>query len=196
VKRRTKLLLILALTLIASATTLTGCAPLVAGGAATGAVLTNDRRTTGTVIEDQAIETKAYDFFRADGALAEQTHINVTSYNQMVLLTGESPTEDLRKRAVEYVSRIAKVRHVYNEITLRAPTTSANRANDALLTTKVKTKLVSIKDISAADVKVVTEAGIVYLMGLMDKATGDAIAEAVATVGGIAKVVKLFEAPT
>lgn len=194
-KRETGLVLMLILPLGVCLTSLSGCTPIVAGGAATGAVITNDRRTTGTVIEDQAIESKAYDFFEADGALAEQTHINVVSYNQMVLLTGEAPTEELKKRAVEYVSRIAKVRHVYNEITLGSPSTTATRANDTLLTTKVKTKLVSIKDISAADVKVVTESGVVYLMGLIDKSTGDAIAEAVATVGGIAKVVKLFEAP-
>ncbi|MGD9600717.1 MAG: BON domain-containing protein [Gammaproteobacteria bacterium] len=175
--------------------TLSGCAPIVAGGAATGAVVTNDRRTTGTVIEDQAIESKAYDFLGADGALAEQAHINVTSYNQRVLLTGEAPTEELRKRAVEYVSRIAKVRHVHDEIRIAGPSTATLRANDTLLTTKVKAKLVSIRDISALDVKVVTEGGVVYLMGLLDQATGDAVAEAVATVGGISKVVKLFEAP-
>ena len=174
---------------------LSGCAPIVAGGAATGAAVTNDRRTTGTVIEDQSIETKAYDFLKADGALAEQTHINVTSYNQRVLLTGEAPTEELRKRAVEYVSRIAKVRHVHDEIRIASPSTAAMRANDTLVTAKVKAKLVSIKDISALDVKVVTEAGVVYLMGLLDKPTGDAVAEAIATVGGISKVVKLFEAP-
>ncbi len=186
-------LIILLLLLCAGTLALTGCVPLFAGGAATGAVVTNDRRTTGTVIEDQSIESKANDFIEADGALAEKAHINVTSYNQMVLLTGEVPNDELRKRAVEYVSRIAKVRHVHDEMTIGAPTPTANRANDALLTTKVKGKLVSIKNISALDVKVVTEAGVVYLMGLVDKATGDAIAEAIATVGGISKVVKLFE---
>lgn len=172
---------------------LLGCAPIIAGSAATGAFITSDKRTTGTVIEDQAIETKAYDFFEADGELAEQTHISVTSYNQRVLLTGEAPTEVLRTRAVEYVSRIAKVLHVFNEIAIANPTTAGARANDALLTTKVKAKLVSIKDVSAADVKVVTESGVVYLMGLFDSSTGDAVAASVATVGGITKVVKLFE---
>ncbi len=171
----------------------TGCAPLLAGGVATGAVVTNDRRTTGTVIEDQAIEHKTYEFYSADGALAEQTHINVTSYNQMALLTGEAPTEELRKRAVEYANRVAKVRHVYNEIAIASPSSTVNRTNDGLLTAKVKAKLISIKDVSSTDIKVVTEAGVVYLMGLIDKATADAIAERVATVGGITKVVNLFE---
>ena len=170
-----------------------GCIPLLAGGAATGAVVTNDRRTTGTVIEDQAIEGKTYEFFNSDGALAEQTHINVTSYNQRVLLTGEARTEELRKRANEYAGRVAKVRHVFNEIVIASPSTAINRTNDSLLTANVKIKLISLKDVSSTDIKVVTEAGVVYLMGLIDKATSDAIAQQVATVGGITKVVNLFE---
>lgn len=174
---------------------LQGCAPLVAGGAATTAAVTSDQRTTGTVIEDQVIEAKAADFFGADAALSQQSHLNVTSYNQIVLVTGQTPTEDLRKRAVEYVSRIAKVRHVYNEITIASPLPLANRSNDTLLTTKVKTKLFTVKDLKATDVKVVTENGVVFLMGLLDQPTGDAVAEVVAGVSGVQKVVKLFEPP-
>lgn len=174
---------------------LQGCAPLVAGGAATTAAVTSDQRTTGTVIEDQVIEAKAADFFGADAALSQQSHLSVTSYNQIVLVTGQTPTEDLRKRAVEYVSRIAKVRHVYNEISIGSPLPLANRSNDALLTTKVKTKLFTVKDLKATDVKVVTESGVVYLMGLLDQPTGDAVAEVVAGVSGVQKVVKLFEPP-
>ncbi len=193
--RKPLIRLLLAAGVFGGVVSLSGCAPLVAGSAATGAAITSDRRTTGTVIEDQMIESKAYDFVGADGALAEQSHINITSYNQIVLMTGEAPTPELSKRAEEYIRRIAKVRHVYNEIVAGPPSTGVARANDSLITTKVKAKLVSIKDISATDIKVVTEANVVYLMGLVDKATGDAVAEAVATVGGIAKVVKLFESP-
>jgi|LNFM01.1.fsa_nt_gb osmotically-inducible protein OsmY len=181
---------------LAPALALQGCAPLVAGGAATTAVVTNDQRTTGTVIEDQVIEGRASDFFKADAALAQQTRLSVTSYNQIVLVTGQAPTEDLRKRAVEYVSRIAKVRHVYNEVVIGSPITAVQRSNDALLTTKVKTKLFTIKDLSSSDVKVVTEDGVVFLMGLLDQPTGDAVAEVVAGVSGVRKVVKLFEPPT
>ena len=170
-----------------------GCVPLLAGGAATGAAVANDKRTTGTVIEDQVIESKASEFFSSDGELAEKANINVTSYNQRVLLTGEAPTDELRKRAGEYANRVAKVHHVFNEIALASPSTGINRTNDGLLTTKVKAKLISIKEISSTDIKVVTEAGVVYLMGLIDPATGDAIAKQVATIGGITKVVKLFE---
>jgi len=190
-KRHTTLLA----ALLTSAVALQGCAPIIAGGAATGAAVTSDQRTTGTVIEDQVIETKAGDFFRADAALSQQARISVTSYNQIALVTGQAPTEELRKRAVEYVSRIAKVRHVYNEIEIGSPVTAMQISSDTLLTTKVKSKLVTIKDLKSTNVKVVTENGVVYLMGLLDQPTGDAVAEVVAGVSGVRKVVKLFELP-
>jgi osmotically-inducible protein OsmY len=190
-KRQTTLLA----ALLTSAVALQGCAPIVAGGAVTGAAVTSDQRTTGTVIEDQVIETKAGDFFRADAALSQQARLSVTSYNQIALVTGQAPTEDLRKRAVEYVSRIAKVRHVYNEIEVASPVTAMQISNDTVLTTKVKSKLLTIKDLKSTDVKVVSENGVVYLMGLLDQPTGDAVAEVVAGVSGVRKVVKLFEPP-
>jgi osmotically-inducible protein OsmY len=190
-KRQTTLLA----ALLTSAVALQGCAPIVAGGVATGAAVTSDQRTTGTVIEDQVIETKAGDFFRVDAALAQQARISVTSYNQIALVTGQAPTEELRKRAVEYVSRVAKVRHVYNEIELRSPVTATQISSDTLLTTKVKSKLLTIRDLKSTTVKVVSENGVVYLMGLLDQPTGDAVAEVVAGVSGVRKVVKLFEPP-
>ncbi len=190
-KRHTTLLA----ALLTSAVALQGCAPIVAGGAATGAAVTSDQRTTGTVIEDQVIETKAGDFFRADAALSQQARISVTSYNQIALVTGQAPTEDLRKRAVEYVSRIAKVRHVYNEIEIGSPVTAMQISSDTVLTTKVKSRLLTVKDLKSTDVKVVSENGVVYLMGLLDQPTGDAVAEVVAGVSGVRKVVKLFEPP-
>lgn len=175
---------------------LQGCAaPLIVGGAATTVAVASDQRTTGTMVEDQSIELKAYDFIEADGELARQTHVSVTSYNQIVLLTGQAPTEALRKRVAEYVLRIAKVRHVYNEIEIAAPSAAMARTNDGLLTTKVKAKLFTFKDLNANDIKVVSENGVVYLMGLVDRPTGDAVAEVVSTLAGVRKVVKLFEFP-
>lgn len=170
---------------------LPGCAPLTA----TGAAVTGDRRTTGTVVEDSQIEGKTLDFYKADAQLAQNCHLNVTSYNQRALLTGECPTEDLRTRANEYAGRVAKVREVFNEIAIAAPSTVPQRTNDGLITTKVKTKLFTIKDLSAGNVKVVTEAGVVYLLGLVDRASADAAAAAAASVSGVQKVVKLFEYP-
>lgn len=188
--------LLLTLLLVApGAGLLQGCAAVVAGGAMTTAAVVADQRTTGTILDDRMIESKATDFFQADGAIAQQAHLNVTSYNGMVLVVGQAPTEELRARAIEYVSRVAKVRHVYNEVTIGAPIPGMERTNDALITTKVKSKLVTISDISTNDITVTTETGIVYLMGLLDQATGDAVAEVVAGVSGVQKVVKLFEAP-
>lgn len=176
---------------VAGVVALSGCAPL----SATGAAVTGDRRTTGTVVEDSQIEGKTLDFFKADAGIAQNCHVNVTSYNQRTLLTGECPTEDLRGRAAEYAGRVAKVRQVFNEITLGAPSTVPNRTNDGLITTRVKAKLFTIKELSANNVKVVTEAGTVYLMGLVDRTSADAAAAAAASLGGVGKVVKLFEYP-
>ena len=178
-----------------AASLLQGCAAVVAGGALTTASVVADQRTTGTILDDRMIESRANDFFQADGAIAQQTHLNVTSYNGMVLVAGQAPTEELRARAIEYVSRVAKVRHVYNEVTIGTPIPTMERTNDGLLTAKLKSKLITISDLSSNDITVTTESGVVYLMGLLDQPTGDAVAEVVAGVSGVKKVVKLFEAP-
>lgn len=179
------------LVVIAALLALPGCTPLTA----TGAAVTGDPRTTGTVVDDQQIEGKTRDFFKADADLARNCHLNVTSYNQLVLLTGECPTEAMRNRAGEYAGRVAKVRHVHNEIVIGAPSTVTMRTNDGLITTKVKGKLFTITNLSDRNVKVVTEAGTVYLLGLVDRDSGDAAAQAAAALGGVGKVVKLFEHP-
>lgn len=179
---------------------LSGCAGLVAGGAAagivTGAAVAHDRRTAGTVVEDQAIELKAYDALNQDRELAERGHINVTSYNNIVLLSGEVPTPELRKRAGEIVSRIEKVRHVHNELADAPPSSLASRSTDTWITTKVKTSLLQvdgIRDFDPTRVKVVTERGIVYLLGLLHPREADAVTRTVRRVNGVQKVVKLFE---
>ena len=184
------------LLLTASMPLLHGCAAVLAGGAVTTATVARDQRTAGTILDDSRIESKANDFFSADAELSQQSHLGVTAYNGMVLLVGQAPTEELKKRAVEYISRIAKVRHIYDETTVQAPIPTLTRTNDGLVTTKVKAKLISIKDVNSTDVTVVTENGVVYLMGLLDQSTGDAVAEVVAGVSGVSKVVKLFEAPS
>ncbi len=170
---------------------LPGCTPLTA----TGAAVSGDPRTTGTVVDDQQIEGKTRDFFKADADLAQNCHLNVTSYNQIVLLSGECPTENLRTRAAEYAGRVAKVRQVHNEVAIDPPSTVTMRTNDGLITTRVKAKLLTITNLSDRNVKVVTEAGTVYLLGLVDRDSGDAAAEAAAGLSGIGKVVKLFEHP-
>lgn len=175
---------------------LNGCAPLVVGGTATGVAVVHDRRTAGTVLEDQAIELKALSALRKEEDLYQQSHINVTSYNMMVLLSGETPTEAYKQRAEEIVGNVEKVRRVYNELRVAAPSSMMTRTSDTLITGKVKTSLFGIKGLEGFDptrVKVVTENGTVYLMGLLTRREGDAVAEEARRVGGVQRVVKLFE---
>lgn len=190
-------IMLLALTLLSS---LTGCAGLIMGGAtagvATGAAMAHDRRTVGTIVEDQAIELKAYDALSQDQELAQRGHLNVTSYNNVVLLSGEVPTPALRKRAEDIVSGIDKVRHVHNELAVAPPSSLASRSSDTWITTKVKTALLQvdgIQDFDPTRVKVVTERGIVYLLGLLRPREAEAVTRTVRRVSGVQKVVKLFE---
>lgn len=150
-------------------------------------------RTTGTVIEDQAIEMKALQHLYDDPTVYERTHVNVTSYNTVVLVTGEAPTEELRKRAIEIVRGVEKVSKVYDELTIAAPSALTSRTSDTLLTGKVKAQLFGSKELDATRVKVVTEKGVVYLMGLVPRAQGNAAAEVARRVSGVQRVVKLFE---
>jgi osmotically-inducible protein OsmY len=179
--------------LLLSVGILPGCGLFIAGGVAPGAVIAHDSRTTGTVIEDEAIEIKAGEAIAEDEELASSAHINVTSYNTKVLVTGEVPTEALRERVIEIVSKIEKVQDVYDEITLAKPSSLGSRSSDGFLTTKVKTQLLWIKDFDSTRVKVVTERGVVYLMGLLNRDEGNAVATVARRVGGVQKVVKLFE---
>ncbi len=188
----------LAALLVASVSTATlqGCAGLVIGGAATGVAVVHDQRTAGTVLEDQAIEIKAVRALRDDKVLDAQTHFNVTSYNNIVLLTGETVSEELRERAGRLVAAVEKVRSVHNELKIGQPSTILARATDSAITTKVKASLFDVNGIDHFDptrVKVVTEAKVVYLMGLLTHAEADAVTETVRQVGGVERVVRIFE---
>ena len=173
--------------------TLNGCAAALIGGAATGASVANDRRTTGTVIEDQSIELKAYQFLEEDQEINKSAHVNVTSYNLVVLVSGEAPNEAARERIINIVRDVPKVTNVYNELTIGAPSTLSSRSSDTLITSKVKTKLFGMENFDATRVKVVTEKGVVYLMGLLTKDEAERVTEAARRVGGVQKVVKLFQ---
>ena len=176
-------------------TQLNGCAGVLFGGAVTGAAVANDTRTAGSVIEDQTIELKATELIWKDAELKEQSHISTTSFNQIVLLTGQTPTQEMRDRAEAKVEGIEKVRHVYNELAIAAPNSLSARSSDTVLTAKVKAKLIAAENVDGTKVKVVTENGVVYLMGLLTGTRADDAAAAASTVGGVQKVVKLFEAP-
>jgi osmotically-inducible protein OsmY len=172
---------------------LSGCIGLVLGGAAAGAAGVNDPRTAGSQVEDASIELKAGNLLRGDKELSQQTHINVTSYNQIVLVSGEAPTEDMRTRVFNLVKGIEKVRTAHNEVTIAAPSPISARTTDSWLTTSVKTKIVGTKELNAIRIKVVTEAGTVYLMGLVKQDEGDLAAQVASQTAGVQRVVKLFE---
>lgn len=187
-----KALLVIAIT----ANLLYGCAAAVVGGAATGASAAHDRRTIGTYIDDEGIELKIrLDIFN-DRELNSQIHINIISINGVVLLVGQAPTEELRQRAAELTRNVPKVRLIHNEMSLAAPNSYMTRSSDSLITAKVKSELFGIKGLDDFDptrVKVVTENGIVYLMGLLSHAEADAVVERARQAGGVQKIVKLFE---
>jgi osmotically-inducible protein OsmY len=172
---------------------LNGCAAVVVGGAATGANVAHDRRTTGTFIEDEAIELKSLKVLSEDKDFSRQVHLNVTSFNTIVLVSGEAPSAELRQRAIDIVRNIPKVTHVHDEISIAGPSSLMSRSADTLITTKVKTKLIAEKNLDGTHVKVVTENGVVYLMGLLNREDADRATEIARQTGGVQKVVKLFQ---
>jgi len=182
------------LILLGLLTQLFACAAVAVGGAAaaTGTAVV-DRRTTGTLVEDQTIEVKAIKAINADAELNEQAHLNVISYNTIVLITGETPTDAMRQRAMQIVKDVDKVTHVYNEITIAAPSSLTSRGSDSIITTKVKTKLFANDKVTGIQFKVVTEKGVVYLMGIVSRAEAEIATEVARQTGGVQKVVKLFQ---
>ena len=195
VRRSLRLVLYITAPIIfaANLVSLTGCAGLVVGGTVTGAGIANDRRTTGTFIEDQAIELKAAKALYEHKELRKQTHINVTSYNTVALVSGEAPTDEQRNQVIDIVRNVEKVRHVFDEVEIAGPSSLMARSSDSLVTAKVKIRVLSIKNFDGTRVKVVTEGGVVFLMGLLSAEEADNVANVARKVGGVQKVVKLFE---
>jgi osmotically-inducible protein OsmY len=169
-----------------------GCAPLIVGGAAAGGVMVaQDRRTVGTLTEDEGIELKA------SGRIGERykdgVHINVTSYNRMVLLTGEVPDAAARAEVERIARGVENVRGVHNETVVSGVTSYTARSNDAIITSKVKGRFLDANKFNALHVKVVTENNVVYLLGLVSKKEAADATEIARTTSGVQKVVRLFE---
>ncbi|SCZ50497.1 BON domain-containing protein [Thiohalomonas denitrificans] len=179
------------------ASLLYGCATpvLLAGAAGGGTMAAHDRRTAGSQIDDQVIEMKAFARMQKDAALAksENAHINTVSYNGVLLLTGEARTAELRRRAEEYVVNIPKVRKVHNEIRVAEPAKIGSRSRDSWITTKVKTKLLANKAIDGTRIKVVTESGTVYLMGLITRGEANLATSIASETSGVKRIVRAFE---
>lgn len=172
---------------------LQACATAVVTGAATGASIAYDRRTAGSVIDDQGIEFKAALAIYNDKEIYNQSHINVTSYNGIVLVTGETLTESLKQKVNSVVKSIPKVRRIHNELIIAAPSALPSRSSDAWITSKIKTKLAAEQNVDPFYIKVVTEHGIVYLMGIVNKTEADRAVSVVTQSAGVQRVVKLFE---
>ena len=173
---------------------LNGCAaPVIVAGAAGGAIAVSDERKPASIVDDQLIEVKVKDKLYTDALLGDKIHINVTSYNGVVLLTGETLSTALRNRAIEVARTQEKVRRIHNEIRVADLSSFGSRTQDTWITSKVKTQMLTTKDFDAAKVKVVTEFGTVYLMGLVTPDTGNQAAEIARHVSGVKRVVKLFE---
>ncbi|MEI6302008.1 MAG: BON domain-containing protein [Betaproteobacteria bacterium] len=171
---------------------LQACVPIAVGvGAGATVLVATDRRTSGAYIEDEGIENKALS--RINDKYKDGAHINVTSYNRTVLLTGEVATAEVKADIEKLASEVANVKSVVNEVQIAPITTMSVRTNDSYLTSKVKARFVDANKFSANHVKVVTEAGTVFLLGMVTRKEGDDATEIARTTGGVTKVVKLFE---
>lgn len=170
-----------------------GCAPLLVGGAvAGGAMVVADRRAAGIQLLDQEIELRLIKAL-GDAFPGDRAHINVTSYNQRVLLTGEVATEQGKAEAQAIAQKTENVRAVVNELHIGSPSTLANRNFDTALTAKVVTALFQASDVPSGAIKVVSERAVVYLMGLVTPAEGEAAARVASRVAGVQRVVKNFD---
>lgn len=187
--QKTKLLRLGAAVLAAAA--LSGCAAIVVGGAVGTAMVVTDRRTAGTQLEDQNIELKALTRIRE--SVGDRAHINTTSYNRLVLLTGEVQSEADRSAVEQAIGRIEGVRSIVNELGVMGASSMTARSNDTILTSKVKASFIDAKDLQAGALKVVTERGVVYLMGRVTEREANRATDLARGVSGVQKVVKVFE---
>jgi osmotically-inducible protein OsmY len=172
-----------------AAAVLQGCFGMAVVGAGGAALMASDRRTAGTYLEDETIEWKVLPIReRFSGA-----HVNATSYNRRVLLTGEVPNEDAKKKLEAEVRLIENVKDVVNELQVAGASSLASRGSDSLITSNVKARMVNNGKFFTQHVKVVTEAGVVYLMGLLSPQEGEAAVEITRNTSGVSRVVKVFE---
>ena len=171
---------------------LTACAPLLMGGAMVGGtMMAIDRRTSGAQVEDEGIELRGT--IRLREALAERGHVNLTSYNRQVLLTGEVPTDNDRQLAEQVIGKVENVRGIVNELAVSGNSSLTQRSSDAIITGRVKAAFIDAKDLSANNFKVVTERGTLFLMGRVTQAEATLATEIARSTSGVQKVVRIFE---
>lgn len=184
-----KILLIICLSF-----SLQGCI-FVCGAAAGAAAIAcvYDHRTITNAISDSRIATKIVHRLRFNSALRDQSHIDVNVYHRIVLLTGETPNIEWRQQAEEIAKSVAGVARVYNQISLQGPTSALTRTSDSWITTKIKTQMLTTENLKSGSIKVITECGTVYLMGIVSREQADIAVDLSRQVSGVQKVVKVFQ---
>lgn len=170
---------------------LQGCFPVVAGGVTAGVLMATDRRSSGTYVEDEGIEMKAVS--RISEQFKDRVHVNVTSYNRKALLTGEVPSEDLKAQVEQVVAGVPNVAGITNDLQVAGISSLSARSNDTYITSKVKARFIDANRFSANHVKVVTESGVVYLLGMVTEREAKAAIEVARTTAGVRKVVNVLE---
>jgi osmotically-inducible protein OsmY len=183
------------LILISLSLTLQGCI-FVAGAAAGAAAIAvvYDHRKLESVVQDQRIATQVDDKIRANSVLHnENAHVNVTCFNQVVLLTGETTTPEMRQEAENIAHNVPDVTRVYNEINVKGPTSTLTRTSDSWITAKIKSQMLATEDLKSGTIKVVTENGSVYLMGIVKHEQADMAVDIARQISGVQKVVKIFK---
>ena len=168
-----------------------GCVPLVLGGAAALVTVAEDRRSSGSFVDDEGMETQA--LLRVKSRFGGQVHVNITSYNRQMLLSGEAATEAVKRGVEEEVATVKGIKRVFNEMTVGPLAGVIGVSNDARLTTIVKTRFLDAGRFQANHVKVVTEAGVVYLLGIVKRSEAEAASQLASTTRGVERVVRLFE---
>jgi osmotically-inducible protein OsmY len=170
---------------------LAGCFGAAAVGVGTGALMLADRRNAETYVSDEGMEIRAASRIR--DKYGDRVHVNVTSYNRMVLLTGEVPNEEIKADVEKIASGVPNVKSISNEVALAGPSSFGGRGNDSYVTSKVKARFVDANKFAPNHVKVVTEAGVVFLLGLVTQTEANAAVDIARTTGGVQKVVRVFE---
>ena len=190
-KRNLQSLVFSSAVLAVAVTGLSGCAPLLVGGAVATGIIATDRRTAGAQLEDQAIEIKIASAVRQE--LGDRVHLNVTSFNRKVLLSGEVTTASEKERIEKIAQSQDNVQSVVNDLAQMPASSLTQRSKDTVITSRVKAAFIDAKDLQANAVKVVTERGIVYLMGRVTSREAKRATDIVRGMSGVAKVVRVFD---
>ena len=190
-KRNFQSLVLSGVVLAAALSSLSACAPLMVGGAVMTGLVATDRRTTGAQVEDEGIELKVASAVRRE--LGERVHLNVTSFNRKVLLSGEARSQADKDLAEKLAQSQENVQSVVNDLAVSMPSSVTQRSKDIVITSQAKAAFIDAKDLQVNSIKVVTERGVVYLMGRVTSREAKRATDIVRGIGGVAKVVRVFD---